>query len=301
MSWLKKFTRDKKKQGKDHAVSSDEVLGTSSDGSGEEQIKTRLSIHPQAQVNDESKYFYQFLNNELPDLKRNQLSLSGIDLEHHEKTGMVSVTAFVRTSLEKPVTLGKTTLLLLNPEGERIARKEFDLAELGELPAESSRPWQFDFEKKTIEAKEIPSEDWQLAFELKPKEVPHRLELDENWEKSLAVEEQEKLSAFVQNTEPPKPGEVNFLGLQQAMKQDGSLHVTLLIRNGSQKNISLEQLPLVIEDAKGDVVAKGGFKLGPLSVSSNTSKPWTFIFPKEMVQKTDADFSRWKAYPPQQA
>ncbi|MBM7577883.1 accessory Sec system S-layer assembly protein [Jeotgalibacillus terrae] len=299
MSWLKKFTRNKKRDGKDHAVSSDELV-ENTEAAGEEEVTTALSLHPGSRVNDEEKYYYQFLNKELSPLKRNQLSLAGINLEQDEKSGAVAVTAFVRSSLKKPVTLGKTFLLLLSPEGERLARKEFDLAALGELPAESSRPWQFMFEAGTVEKKDMPSEDWQLAFELKPKEVPHRLELDEKWEQSLAVEEQEKLASFVKQTEPPKPGEVNFLGLQQSRKEDGSLHVTLLIRNGSQKNIQLEQLPLVIEDAQGDVVAKGGFKLGPLSVSANTSKPWTFIFPAEMVKKPDADFSRWKAYPPKQ-
>ena len=68
---------------------------------------------------------------------------------------------------------------------------------------------------------------------------------------------------------------------------NGPLHTTLLIRNGSEKNMKLEQLPLIVEDASGEVIAKGGFQFDNLEVKANTSKPWTFIFPKELLLKED--------------
>jgi SLAP domain-containing protein len=93
---------------------------------------------------------------------------------------------------------------------------------------------------------------------------------------------------------------VNFMGLQAKKSEDGNLHVTMLIRNGSDKNIQLQQLPLEVVDATGDVIAKGGFALNDFEVKANTSKPWTFIFPSSLVLKEEIDLSVWKAYPPQQ-
>ena len=78
------------------------------------------------------------------------------------------------------------------------------------------------------------------------------------------------------------------------------LHTTLLIRNGSEKNIKFEQLPLIVEDASGEVIAKGTFQFEKLEVKANTSKPWTFIFPKELILNEDIDLSKWKVYLPQQ-
>ncbi len=49
--------------------------------------------------------------------------------------------------------------------------------------------------------------------------------------------------------------------------------------------MKLEQIPLIVEDASDEVIAKGGFKLDNLEVKANTSKPWTFIFPKELAVK----------------
>ena len=147
--------------------------------------------------------------------------------------------------------------------------------------------------------KEIPQTDWKLAFELKRPKEPHALDLEESWEKSLAEPDKEKLEQLVKSITPPKAGEVNFMGIQARLDDAGALHTTLLIRNGSEKNVKFEQLPLIVEDASGEVIAKGGFRFEQLEVKANTSKPWTFIFPKELLLKEDIDLSKWKAYPPQ--
>lgn len=294
------FKRNKNagKQGADSTIDSQELFG--GEGTDEGRIvKTQLSLPPSEKLKPEDRYYFQFLNNELPPLKENQISLSGVELKVDD-SGRVMVTAFVRNSLAKGIRFEKDMpLLLLGPNDEMIARQHFDLTKLGELPAESSRPWYFIFEEKNVVVKEIPQTDWKLAFELKKTQQPHALDLEESWEKSLADQDKEKLENLVKSMTPPKAGEVNFMGVQARVADDGGLHVTILIRNGSEKNLTLQQLPLIVEDASGDVVAKGGFKLENLEVKSNTSKPWTFIFPKELVLKEELDLSKWKAYPPQ--
>ncbi|ASS87122.1 accessory Sec system S-layer assembly protein [Geobacillus lituanicus] len=282
------FFKKKKKSGGDTAVSAREIVEEAGDVSDTEDVYTELSLHPSWNVPAEEQYVLRFLNNELLPLKPNQISLSGISLSK-EIDGVV-VSAFVRHSLPKPIQIGRVPLLLLREDGSVLARKEFDLRELGELPPKTSRPWRFIFGHDTLQTDDIPSEGWKLAFELKPK---HRLELDKSWEEALPETEKEALRRLVDELGPPKAGEVNFFGLQ-AVVADGELRVTVLIRNGSDKTIYLEQLPLQVEDAAGEVVAKGGFKLDRLEVKANTTKPWTFIFPQSLIQKEEPDFSSWK-------
>ncbi|WP_071393420.1 accessory Sec system S-layer assembly protein [Bacillus tuaregi] len=295
------FKRDKKKiakDGEDHTVDSMELLGEQAEETGKE-VKTKLHFPPNVEIGQEERYYYQFLNNELPLLKENQISLSGIEV-HTEEDGRVLVKAFIRNSIAKGVQVQEPIpLLLLGPDGEKLARQVFDLTVLGELPPESSTPWVFVFDKQNVSVEEIPQTDWKLAFELKKAKGPHALDLEESWEKSLADKDKEKLEQLVKSVTPPKPGEVNFMGIQSRLDDEGALHVTLLIRNGSEKNVKLEQLPLNIEDATGEVIAKGAFKMAELEVKANTSKPWTFIFPKELVLKENVDLSKWKAYVPQ--
>lgn len=286
-------------EGKESAVSTEELLNETSEESADESISTALSIHPAWNLAKEDQYAFQFLNMELEDLKPNQLSLSGISLMQVEED-QFRASAFIRSSLDKAIQLQEVTLVLLDEKDQVLGRKAFDLSEVGEIPAKSSRPWHFIFTTKDLFTTDLPASGWKLAFQLNPSARKHSLELADSWKKSLAKESKQKLEEMVENLEPPKKGEVNFMGLQAKKQETGDLHITMLIRNGSEKTINLEQIPLNVEDASGEVVATGGFKLEDFKVSANTSKPWTFIFPKSMVKKDTPDLSKWKAYPPNQ-
>lgn len=283
----------RKKQGEDSTIDAGQLLQKEYEQK-EEWIKTDLSFHPHMSISTEQKYYFQFLNNELPPLKPNQLSLSGIELK--KENGRYIVTAFIRHTLNQSLSLGEAPLLLIGPNGELLGRKVFSLHELGELPPNSSRPWSFTFLETDLFVEELPETGWKLAFEIKK---PHALDMEESWEKSLSDEDKQKLEQLVRSLAPPKEGELNFMGLQAKMGEDGSLIVTLLIRNGSYKNVRLEKLPLVVEDANKEIVARGAFSL-QLEVKANTSKPWTFIFPKSLLTKEHIDLSAWRVYPPQQ-
>ncbi|MCM3734154.1 accessory Sec system S-layer assembly protein [Fictibacillus nanhaiensis] len=288
------------KTGEDTTVSSEELLNEAVDQGSEDEVETKLFYSPAYEPAQELKYVYQFLNLELSPLKPNQISLSGVDLKQDEAEGAVIVTAFVRNSLSKAIQLQEMPLLLLGADGEKLARKVFDLSVVGEIPAKSSVPWRFSFGSGDLLVNgELPKTGWKLAFELKTQKK-HALDLEESWANSLPEEDKARLHQLVDGMAAPKPGEVNFMGLQAKKSDDGNLHVTMLIRNGSDKNIQLQQLPLEVVDASGEVIAKGGFALNDFEVKANTSKPWTFIFPRSLVKKEEIDLSVWKAYPPQQ-
>ncbi|MCM3718493.1 accessory Sec system S-layer assembly protein [Fictibacillus phosphorivorans] len=284
------------KTGEDTTVSSQELLNEQVEQSTEEEVETKLFYSPAYELEQELKYVYQFLNLELPPLKPNQISLSGVDLK---QDGGVTVTAFIRNSLSKAIKLQEMPLLLLDAEGKKLARKVFDLSVVGEIPAKSSVPWLFSFEAADLFVEgELPKTGWKLAFELKaPKK--HTLDLEESWA-NLPEQDKARLEQLVDDMAAPKPGEINFMGLNAKKSVDGNLHVTMLIRNGSDKNIQLQQLPLEVVDASGDMIARGGFALNDFEVKAYTSKPWTFIFPRSLVLKEEVDLSAWKAYPPQQ-
>ncbi|MDQ0244823.1 accessory Sec system S-layer assembly protein [Bacillus fengqiuensis] len=297
LSFFKWKNKKPQKQGLDSTVESKDVTAEEENASTEELVRPKLSFHPDWDIKEEDRYVYQFLNNDCEPLKPNQLSLSGLELQRNEMTGVVTVNALVRSSLNRPIKLEEMALVLLGPEKELLAKKSFDLSELGELPAASSRPWNFVFEPSTVKVDELPESGWTLAFQLKP---AHQLDLEESWEQALPEEEKEKLKDLVEKQlTPPGEGEVNFMGLQIRHDDNQSLHVSVLIRNGSEKDVTFQQIPLIVEDASGDIVATGGFRLDEFRVKAYTTKPWTFIFPKELVQKETMDLSTWKVYPKQ--
>lgn len=283
----------------DSTVSADELLDEVMEESSNEDVETELSLHPSWKLDEEQVYVYRFMNNENPPLKPNQISLAGFELEKLDNG--VAAGAFVRNSLNKKIGFDKSYILLIDEHGKKLGRKEFDLSKLGKIPAFSSRPNVFMFDNKDlfVPLEEIPKEGWNLAFELKKPAQKHTLDLAESWERSMAEDEIESLQLYTESLEPPKPGEVNFMGLQAVQQDNGNLHVTMLIRNGSEKTVNLKELPLHFEDASGEVIAQGGFQFDSFEVKANTSKPWTFIFPKDMIAKDEVDLSQWKAYPKQ--
>lgn len=291
---MKLFNLFKKteKTGSDSTIDSEEILEGSAQSESTDEVETTLSLHPQWELSQEQEYVFRFLANELEPLKPNQISLSGIDIDVEPANGSWLVKSFFRSSLEQSISVGSVELMLLDTEGKTLASQEFDLKELGDIPGKSARPWVFVFTKDNIFAEEPPAENWKLAFNVQSM-VPHKLELEQAWEDGLTAEQKEALEKVVDNMPKLKPREVNFAGFQVKKQDDGSIAASIFIRNGHSKQINIEKLPLELVDATGEIVARGSFDLAPLSVKANTSKPWTFIYPKEMVQKEEPDFSRW--------
>ncbi|RDI40144.1 accessory Sec system S-layer assembly protein [Falsibacillus pallidus] len=291
--FFKKKVSEVKKTGLDDTVSSSDLVNEQ-DQRQEEEVETALSFHPAWNLEKEQEYVFRFLNNELSPLKPNQISLAGVEMSNDGQ--QVAVTAFVRNSLQKPIKMENVELLLMKEDGSIFGRKEFDFAEIGEIPAESSRPWVFTFEKDFLLTEEIPSDNWKLAFNVSSLQ-PHRLDLEPTWEAQLSEEDKSKLEEIVKSVPKPNPKEFNLMGLSAKFMDSGNLNVTILLRNGNSRAIKLQQLPLEIKDAAGEVVARGGFTLEDFEVKANTTKPWSFVFPKEMILKENPDFSSWTASP----
>lgn len=294
MSIFSLFKKDAK-TGRDSVVDSKELIDESPEKTGEmQEIFTSLSISPEWNPSKEQEYVLKFLSNDLQPLKPNQLSLAGIGIEEEISTGKWHVQAFLRSSLDRPITLGKAELLLLDADHNTVAAQEFDLALLGSLPPQSDRPWIFTFDKKNIKIEDPSSLEWSLAFNVQSL-VPHSLDLEESWEQALTPQQKTALENAVKNLPALKPREVNIIGFQSKFTETGDLAASIFIRNGYTKHIKLEQVPLEILDAHGQLVSKGSFKLENFTVKANTSRPWTFIFPKHLLQIENPDLSRWTA------
>ncbi|MTD30502.1 accessory Sec system S-layer assembly protein [Planomicrobium sp. YIM 101495] len=286
------------KTGRDSTINSEEVLA-GSESEGKDEVTTSLVMPEQWNISKEQEYVLKFHSNDLKPLKSNQLSLAGITIDEDKVSGDWIVQAFVRSSLNQEVKLGKMELILMDADNAAITSKEFDLGELGVLPPKSNKPWIFTFEKKLVDGKTFPGDDWLLAFNVQSI-FPHAIDLDESWEKALPETQKNALEELVKTLPKLKPSEVNITGFQASFRDDGNLVVSLFIRNGHTKHIQLEKLPLEVLDAKGTRVVKGTFELDQLLVKANTSKPWTFIFPAQTLANPQPDLSKWAVRIPQQ-
>ncbi|WP_232697858.1 accessory Sec system S-layer assembly protein [Brevibacillus daliensis] len=276
--------------------------GASSVTATDSKHVTELSLHSQweRELDNNAKYSLSFMASELEPLQDGNIAISGLHMVPHEEG--IEVTAFVRNGTNRPTRLGKMTLLILI-EGDRLfTRQEFDMGELGEIPAYSARPWSFLFKKEHYLITNIALANWKLAFELAQKKMilPQNLELEESWMRSLTDKQKDYFIQLAKSLPPLKEGEVNVQSVQASKQDDGTIRTILLIRNGSTQDLSIEKLPLAMYDAAGDKVAEGLFTLTNFVVHKETSKPWMFIFPADSVCKQEPDLSRWKVQVPSQ-
>ncbi|WHY56579.1 SLAP domain-containing protein [Peribacillus simplex] len=133
----------------------------------DDTVHTALMFHEGWEISKQEEYVYKFHHQRLPALKPNQISISGIKLNRVEDD--VIIVAFLRNSIEKAVRFDIVDLLLVDGDGKFLAKKTFDLSELGEIPALSSMPWRFLFEEGDMLAESVPDEGWKIAFEWKRK------------------------------------------------------------------------------------------------------------------------------------
>ncbi|MGG3739440.1 accessory Sec system S-layer assembly protein [Aeribacillus pallidus] len=288
----KKKSAEIKKEGQDSYLS----LESTTNDDNEEEVYTTLVIPPAIHLPKEQEYVYRFLHNELHPLKPNQLSISGIQLDQQDK--YYYVTAFIRNSLPKELLLDDVELFLLNDENQFISKTSVNFSEMGPIPPMTSLLCGFQFPINNDISLETLQENWSVAFNMNSFKQ-HSLELEPSWENSLSADQKNQLQQFLQQLPTLKPNEFNIAGVRAQILDEGSLLATLLFRNGTKNNIQIEQLPLKIVDATGEIVAQGHFKLQDFIVKANTSKPWSFIFPKELVLKEELDLSKWKPIVPQ--
>jgi accessory Sec system S-layer assembly protein len=264
-----------------------------------EKIETALSFHPDWEVPAEDRYVFQYHHMQLKPLQPNQLSIQSIDCIESDEYYII--TAFIRSSLNKAIRMEDVNLILLDEEKKSVARKKFELDGLGELPPFSCRPWRFIYKKDELTRTFDTNKEWSLAFEIQKRvqASDHKLELSESWNKSLSIDQKNQLENLLSRLPSLKPGEVNILGIQGVENGDQSLTISLLIRNGSENNIEINQLPLRVLDGDNEQIASGSFNLNGFSVKSNTSKPWSFTFPKELVNHEKLPLTNWKVIIPQ--
>ncbi|WP_409272347.1 accessory Sec system S-layer assembly protein [Neobacillus sp. SCS-31] len=263
-------------------------------------VKTTLVFHPDWELTNSERYIYMFQHQQLPLLKPNQVSIDGIKLLNFNE-GYV-VVAFLRNTLDKPIRFEAINLVLLDGEGQVVAKRNFELETLGEIPARTCIPWRFLFEEGDKLGEVNPDKEWKIEFELiqSREDKPHELDLAPSWEAQLDPSQKEHLKKIVDDLPKLEPNQVNIMGFQAEYSNEGQLGVTVMIRNGSKNPLQLEQIPLAIVDAAGDIIAKGGFKLNDFKVKANATRPWTFVFPKELLKKENPDMSSWKVIMPTQ-
>ena len=118
----------------------------------------------------------------------------------------------------------------------------------------------------------------------------YQLQLHPVWEEKLPEEE---ILAYkkLAETQTINNGITNTV-VRATYKKNGGFSATLLINNGLNQQLALEDVKVTVLDAKSEVIADATFSPN-LHIDAYHSQPWSFVFSKDTVQRYDADLQHW--------
>lgn len=251
-------------------------------------VSTELSLSPYISMTNDTYDYYAEQYKNLLKMKKDRVSIHGVELSKGQKNELI-VKAFIRSSVEKPVRLKPSSIILLNQNEVAIASMAVDFTDLGVLPPNTSRPCQFVFPEENVFKHNMNQlSGWFLAFEPSKE---HKLDLSDKEKATISEFSQAKLQKIVQQAPPLEKDELSFMGLSAKRKESGELVTTLLIRNGTKRDLKIKQIPLKLYDAQKELSAQGTFKMADLIVKANTSKPVTLIYPASSILNKNMDLS----------
>lgn len=264
----------------------------------DDTVETKMHYPDYWDLTTKDRYVYQYHHRKLPKLKKDQISITGI--KFLEVDGEMVAEAFIRNTVPKPVKIQAVDLVVYDEKNQLAAKKSFSLDQLGELPPFSCTPCRFLFLAADRVSDAAVSDQWKILFEMKTGPKEETLDLDPSWEDKLTPENKSHFAIVLKQLPPLGPKEVNLYGADIKFLDNQSLEVIVFIRNGTSQNMRIGQLPLTVEDAAGDLVCHGLFKLPPLNVKPRGAKPWAFVFPASLILKQEPDFSKWRIFVKQQ-
>jgi SLAP domain-containing protein len=117
----------------------------------------------------------------------------------------------------------------------------------------------------------------------------------EDFPEEIQGEEKKKYEKFLDELPRLRRGQASISAYDVVLNNKGDLSVTIVLRNGSDKAIKVEKLPITVKDARDIVIAKGIFELGEeqVAVGPNKAKLYNFVFTGKDILEDELHLSKW--------
>lgn len=257
------------------------------------EVSTVLSLleHDDNVMSDVQKEILEEEIAELEPIKEDQINVSGVYA--YDLGDKLEVKVYIRNGLSKGVRLEYVPFVISNSKGETLAYQIFNLESLGEIPERAARPVKLYFEKKNVYVDNISMDDWNVGFDTRIK-VKRRVRVEyENLPKDIEVEEKIIFDNFLKELPELNEGEFTVSTFSIGVQKNGNILITLVMRNGTDKPIKLDKIPMSVKDANGNVVKSNLFELKDFTVNPLRARVCNFAFPTGLTLEQDVALDNW--------
>lgn len=234
------------------------------------------------------------INKENP-LEENQVNLATTYFLNNGSE--LEVGFFIRNTMKSALSLEVINLAIQSSKGNIIATLQCNLKEIGTMPSCTGTPYSLKFSlnegaiyNKDEEYKVIfVNGDGLKGFRSVETEI-------ENMPIDISFEEEEALISFAKTLATLKKDEVNISIFDIIKTDNGGIDITLLIRNGYNKNIELDRLPITIMNYNNYPICKHVFhdSNGLVNISAQRAKLLKLSIDKSKLYNTVFDLNKCK-------
>lgn len=240
-----------------------------------------LSLHGEweSRLQDTEIELLQFIHDELPPIVRSEVGI--IPFFTNVLNEGYLVLTFIRNAGDRDVSFNKLPLSLVDPSGNVVATKVFNMTSFGGVGDMSSRPCDFLF--RWEEFTQIPEEEVPLRLVYKrPENQASKIKV--NLQDGLTPEEKSRYEKIAQSNEPAQ-GEVELRVLGVNSAEEGGLRVAVLFHNGLDKSLEFTEVPIILLNPQGEEMTRMHYGLKNMKVAANSSRIWGFHVPAESLKK----------------
>lgn len=257
-----------------------------------EYVDLELSLPEQYEniVSDVQKEVMMEELEEFAPIKENDINISTTYL--YDDGDEIEAKIYFRNGFARKVNFEYVPLILVNSKEEILAKKTFDLREMGDIPPKGARPWKISFLKSEVNMEKFLAADCKIMFDAHLKAVNYaniELELDESMKLHRTMFEN-----FLKELPRIERGNVSLSKFSIALANDGRIIVTLMVRNSTDKNIKIEKLPITLKDENNNITASGNFNLDGFEVPSMKAKVCTLAFSTDLVIDKTISLDKWE-------
>lgn len=234
------------------------------------------------------------INEKFP-MEENQINIKATYIAPNDHS--IEVGFFLRNTLNNNISLENLNLCLKNNSGEIVLSQIFNMKSMGEIPANSGIPMTVSF-NKGLEFDFNEAENYSIHF-ANASEMRSFFSVNaeiENLPNNLSYDAEREILDFSENLQTLRANEISISVFKLTDSIQGGIDITLLLRNGYEKEIKLEELPLTILNFNNTIIGRQVFKKeeGLSVISPRKSKLIKLHFEASKLYTNIYDLSRCK-------
>lgn len=117
-----------------------------------------------------------------------------------------------------------------------------------------------------------------------------KLQFEASWDKALSAKDRSTIERIFIETHQKNHSDILCSPIQEAINHKEELLITVLIHNFTEDDLTFDNTRIIYSNELG-ILAKNEFTLPRLTIPSQVSMPWTFIFPKDSYVRGNSIFN----------